>query len=198
MHVQASRRLSPALVVAMLALFVALCGTAGAVVTAAVPLAKRALIADKAKFATTAKTANVAKLANKAKTATTATTATTANNALTLSGQSATELIASATTAGTQAALALTPPGARPSTTAAALVSLKQIQVALLADEDKGFNVTCDPGKRALGGGFSSNDSLVAITSFPVNDGTGRSWHVRILNLDSAPASADVYATCLS
>jgi hypothetical protein len=182
----------------MVALFVALCGTAGAVVTAAVPLAKRALVADKAKFATTAKTANVAKLANKAKTATTATTAATASNALTLNGQSATELIASATAAGSQAALALTPPGARPSTTAAALVSVKQIQVPLLADEDKGFTISCDAGQRALGGGFSSTDSLIGISSFPFNDGTGRSWHVRILNLDPAPATADVYATCLS
>ena len=43
------RRPSPALVVAMVALFVALGGTAGAVVNAAVPLAKRALVADNAK-----------------------------------------------------------------------------------------------------------------------------------------------------
>lgn len=40
---------SPALVVALIALFVALGGTAGAVVTATVPLAKRALVADNAK-----------------------------------------------------------------------------------------------------------------------------------------------------
>jgi hypothetical protein len=43
------RRPSPALAVATVALFVALGGTAGAVVTAAVPLAKRALVADNAK-----------------------------------------------------------------------------------------------------------------------------------------------------
>jgi hypothetical protein len=43
------KRPSGALVVAMIALFVALGGTAGAVVTAAVPLAKRALVADNAK-----------------------------------------------------------------------------------------------------------------------------------------------------
>ncbi|HWQ23457.1 MAG TPA: hypothetical protein VNK94_05075 [Gaiellaceae bacterium] len=43
------KRVSPAFVVAMVALFVALGGTAGAVVTAAVPLAKRALVADNAK-----------------------------------------------------------------------------------------------------------------------------------------------------
>jgi hypothetical protein len=43
------RRPSPAFVVATIALFVALGGTAGAVVTAAVPLAKRALVAENAK-----------------------------------------------------------------------------------------------------------------------------------------------------
>jgi hypothetical protein len=44
-----TKRPSAGLVVAMIALFVALGGTAGAVVTAAVPLAKRALVADNAK-----------------------------------------------------------------------------------------------------------------------------------------------------
>ena len=43
------KRPSVGFVVAMLALFVALGGTAGAVVTAAVPLAKRALVADNAR-----------------------------------------------------------------------------------------------------------------------------------------------------
>jgi len=43
------KRPSPAFVVAMVAMFLALGGTAGAVVTAAVPLAKRALVADNAK-----------------------------------------------------------------------------------------------------------------------------------------------------
>jgi hypothetical protein len=48
MNVRRIRRPSPAFVVAMVALFVALGGTAGAVVTATVPLAKRALVADNA------------------------------------------------------------------------------------------------------------------------------------------------------
>jgi hypothetical protein len=43
------KRPSPAFVVAMIALFVALGGTAGAVAVQAVPLAKRALTADNAK-----------------------------------------------------------------------------------------------------------------------------------------------------
>lgn len=49
MNVRRIKRPSPAFFVAMIALFVALGGTAGAVVTAAVPLAKRAIVADNAK-----------------------------------------------------------------------------------------------------------------------------------------------------
>jgi hypothetical protein len=49
MNVLRLKRPSPAFAVAMVALFVALGGTAGAVVTASVPLAKRALVADNAK-----------------------------------------------------------------------------------------------------------------------------------------------------
>lgn len=49
MNALRTKRPSPAFVVAMVALFVALGGTAGAVVNAAVPLAKRALVADNAK-----------------------------------------------------------------------------------------------------------------------------------------------------
>jgi hypothetical protein len=51
MNVHRVGRPSPALAVAVIALFVALAGTAGAVGTAVVPLAKRALSADKAKTA---------------------------------------------------------------------------------------------------------------------------------------------------
>ena len=49
MNVLKTKRPSSALVVAMIALFVALGGTAGAVVNAAVPLAKHALLADNAR-----------------------------------------------------------------------------------------------------------------------------------------------------
>jgi hypothetical protein len=49
MNVFRMKRPSPAFVVAMIALFVGLGGTAGAVATQAVPLAKRALVADNAK-----------------------------------------------------------------------------------------------------------------------------------------------------
>jgi len=86
------RHPSPAFVVAMIALFVALGGTAGAVVTAAVPLAKRALVADNAKK---------------------------------VGGLTATQLGAAAAQAGAKVALAESPPGPRPASTAAGLVIVK-------------------------------------------------------------------------
>lgn len=57
MNLRQMKRPNKALVVAMIALFVALGGTAGAVVSAAVPLAKRALVADRAKVAAVAENA---------------------------------------------------------------------------------------------------------------------------------------------
>ena len=73
------QRPSPGLVVALIALFVALGGTAGAVVTQAVPLAKRALVADNAK-----------KLGGK----TAAQVAATPGPATTLGGQTADQIAA--------------------------------------------------------------------------------------------------------
>ena len=100
--------------------------------------------------------------------------------------------------AATQGALVATPPGARPASTASALVSVKTAPFGLGPGEDNGFTVSCDPGQRALGGGFSSNFALLPIASFPFNDGTGRSWHMRVLNLDDTnPATGNAYATCL-
>ena len=90
-------RITPALVISMLALFVAL--TAPGFAQNIVPLAKRALTADKAKTANTAKVATLAKTANTAKTADTATTAQTANvavDAQTLGGQTAAQIAATA------------------------------------------------------------------------------------------------------
>jgi hypothetical protein len=85
------RRPTPALVVGMIALFVALGGTAGAVVTAAVPLAKRALVADNAKK---------------------------------VGGFTAAQLGGAAAAAGAKAALAESPAGPRPASTAAGLITV--------------------------------------------------------------------------
>src|SRR3990172_11845751 len=115
------KRPSPAFVVAMVALFVALGGTAGAVVNAAVPLAKRALVADNAKK---------------------------------LGGQTAAQISAKATAA----ALAQSPAGDRPASTAAGLVTTVSQSIGTFAP---GFGAAvlgvCASGKKVIGGGFSSD-----------------------------------------
>jgi hypothetical protein len=195
MDASTRKRLSPALVIAMIALFVALGGTAGAIGNAAVPLAKRALLADKAKVATTAKLANTAPLATKAKIATTATTAITASNANALGGQSAAQILATATTAAVNAAVAQSPPGARPASTAAGLVQVKSAPVTLDPGEESGFIVSCNP-LRAAHGGFSTNDEIVEFDSFPANNGSG--WGIYLLNDDvTNPSSGIVHVTCI-
>ena len=192
MHEQTGRRLSPAFVVAMIALFVALGGTAGAVVTAAVPLAKRALVADKAKVATTAKIANVAKVANTAKMATSATTATTAQNANALGGSTLDQVVATASTAGATAALTASPAGPRPASTTAGLATVRVGSIGLNADERAAFIVACNPGEKALGGGYSTFGEVITLGSFPTNNGTA--WHLDLANLDVVdPVDGDVY-----
>jgi hypothetical protein len=157
MHVQRSKRLSPAFVVAMIALFVALGGTAGAVVTATVPLAKRALMADNAKK---------------------------------LGGKTSTQIVSQASKAAQTAAQV---PG--PASTAAGLVTIKTQAGQIAAGAAQGFTVACDAGQKVVGGGFSSNEIVLAFDSHPSNDTT---WSVFLGNLDeSAPASVSVYATCL-
>ena len=64
------RKPTPALVVAVLALFVALAGTADAVVHAAVPLARRALVAENAKKLNGQTAGEIAKIPGPASTAT--------------------------------------------------------------------------------------------------------------------------------
>jgi hypothetical protein len=191
------KRPSTALVVAVVALFLALGGTAGAVVTAAVPLAKRALVADKAKTATTAKVANVAKVANTAKKANTATTAGTAQNAGTLEGSTSAQIIAAATTAGANTALATSPAGPRPASTAAGLVTVRAGGLALNAFERAAFTVSCNPGEKALGGGYSTFDPVIALGSFPTSNGSA--WTVDLAEFGdpATDTTGNVWVTCL-
>jgi hypothetical protein len=207
MHLQTGRRVSPAFVVAMIALFVALGGTAGAVVTAAVPLAKRALVADKAKVATTAKVANVArvanvaKLANTAKTATTAatairaTTAALADNANALGGSTSAQIIAAATTAGRDAALTQSPAGSRPASTAAGMVLIKTDTTQQILGNDEGsFTVTCELGQRVVSGGYATSGAVLAYDSFP---SSGTAWTFYLVNEGATDAAIALHAICL-
>lgn len=158
------RRPTPALVVGMIALFVALGGTAGAVVTAAVPLAKRALVADNAKK---------------------------------VGGFTAAQLGGAAAAAGAKAALAESPAGPRPASTAAGLITVKSQSIGAIAPDAGGrYTISCDSGQKVMGGGFSSDQAvLVVAESYPVNDTT---WQLVLANiLSSTPANTTIYATCL-
>ena len=139
------RRPSPALVVAVIALFVALSGTAAA--AGVVPLAKKALFAK-----------NAAKLQGK--------------------------------TAAQVAAI----PG--PARTAAALVSTASTAFSLAPSEEKDVGIQCDSGAKAVSGGFTTPNAVIAADTRPSVDGTG--WAIYLINLSSTQgASGTADAVCL-
>lgn len=160
MHNSRIKRPSAAFVVAMIALFVALGGTAGAVVTAAVPLAKKALVAENSKK---------------------------------LGGQTSAQITASAAAKGAQAALALSPAGARPAASVSGLVTIKTLSLQIAAEDANGGDVTCDGGSKVVGGGMSSDGAVLVIDSYPKSDTT---WSAGGLNIGTAAANATVYAAC--
>lgn len=162
---------SPALVIAVLALFVALGGTAGAVATQAVPLAKRALTADRAK---------VAGVADKAK------TAAVSENAKRLGGQTPQQLVAQASAL----------PG--PASSAAGLVVVKAGTWSLPPGEGNNFTVMCDAGQKVISGGWSDpGDWAASFQSLPTADGAG--WTINIWTFYSAPTTqtGSLYAICI-
>jgi len=150
-----SKRPSPALVVAMIAMFVALGGTAGAVATQAVPLAKRALSADNSKK---------------------------------LGGSTKAQLMAQAAAKSAQT------PG--PASTAGGLVTIKTQNAQLPADGEQLLGISCNTGQKVLGGGFSTNEVVFGLDSYPSNATT---WSVYVANASTtAPANIVLYATCIS
>jgi hypothetical protein len=160
MHGPRIKRPSPAFVVAMIALFVALGGTAGAVVTAAVPLAKKALVAENAKK---------------------------------LGGQTSTQIIASASAKGAQAALQQSPAGPRPASSVTGLVTIKTQSLQIATESANGADATCDSGAKVVGGGLSSDGAVLIIDNYPKSDTT---WSAGGLNIGSSTANATVYAVC--
>ena len=152
------KRPSPAFVIAMIALFVGLTGTAGAVATQVVPLAKRALVAENAKK---------------------------------LGGQTAAQISSRAVQHAVQQASQA--PG--PASTAAALVVVKSSSGQIAAGGWAPFQVACDAGQKVVGGGFSSNEIVIGLDSYPSSDTT---WSLFLINgSDTAPASVSTYATCI-
>ena len=138
---------SPALVIALLALFISLSGTA--VAAGIVPLAKRALTADKAKVATKAKVADSAKVAD---------------NAKKVGGQTAAGIITQA--AGT--------PG--PASSAAGLVTVKQAADTIQPGTGREVVLACDAGKKVVSGGWSTTGDAFGFDSHPVGDTGWATW----------------------
>jgi hypothetical protein len=163
---------SPAMAVALLALFVALSGTAFAVGSAVVPLAKRALTADNAKVANLAKEATIA------------------DNAKKLGGQDAAALARQAVAQASQA------PG--PASTAAGLITVKTGTWSLGPNGDRDFVVACDAGQKAVSGGWEDPGGWAhPWDTRPTLDGTG--WRTWVSVSEDAPGaqSGTVYAICL-
>jgi hypothetical protein len=168
---------SPALVIALVALAVALSGTALA--AGVVPLAQRALQADNAKHALAA---------DKSKQATSSLNATHA-----LAADSAKKLGLAATQAVVQQAAQL--PG--PASSVAGIVAVKSTPAGqLAAQHGQPFTISCDPGQKILTAGYQSDNAVInMVESHPTGDA---SWTLGLVNLDdAAPANVTLYAICV-
>ncbi len=163
MNVRQLKRPSPALVVAMAALLFALGGTAGAVVTQAVPLAKRALVADNAKK---------------------------------LGGQTSAQISSRAAAQAVQQALAQSPAGPRPASTAVGLVTIKTQSASIGAGAASALQIACDSGQKIVSGGFSADGPVQEfVESRPLNDTT---WQAGLINFDEAAGhNVTLYAICI-
>ena len=167
------RKPSPAMVVAVAALFVALSGSA--VAAGIVPLAKRALTADNARHAVAADNAKHALAADSAKKVGT---------------QTAAQLVQQAVSQASQA------PG--PASSAAGLVTVKTATWSNAPGQGQDFTVACDSGQKAVAGGYEDPfGASIGLDTRPTADDSG--WHVFIGTFSSAPGqqSGTVYAICL-
>jgi hypothetical protein len=166
-------RPSPALVVALIALFVALTGTA--VAAGIVPHAK---FADKAKTAS-----NALKLQGK--------------TAAQVAAKAPRGPAGPVGPAGTPGAVGATGPAGPALASAAALVVYKTAPWSLPGNAGNDFTVTCDSGQKVLSGGFDNPvGDAISIDTRPTPDGA--SWKIFLGNLSSSvTASGTLYATCL-
>jgi hypothetical protein len=158
------RRPSPALVVALVALFMSISGTA--VAAGVVPVAKRALFA---------------------------------NNAGKLQGRSARQVAALPGPATYLNGLTAEDIAGMPSpaNTASGLVSTGSAPFALAPGEEKDFSAQCPPGNKAISGGFTTPNVVLAADTRPTASGTG--WTLYLMNLsDSTSATGNVQVVCLS
>jgi hypothetical protein len=172
------RRPSAPLVISLIALFVALSGTAMATTGAVPPFAK------KAGYATTA---GVAKNSLKVNGQTAAQVAATPGPADTLNGQTAAQIIAAAQAAG------------------GSIASRVHVRTTGWNEDQTDHNIDwfadCLPGETVVGGGW---DETVGIAVFQFNRPTTHNgvnaWQVQTrINEDAgAPAHGSIYAVCVS
>ena len=173
------RRPSAALVISLIALFVALSGAA----VAAAPAVKEAL---HAKTADVAKVANVAKNSLKLNGQTSAQVAATPGPADTLNGQTAAQIIAAAQAGGS-------------------IASRVHIRTTGWSMDRPDFNTDwyadCLPGETVVAGGWDETEGI-AVFQFnrPFHHNGVDAWQVQTrVNEDAgAPAHGSIYAICIS
>ena len=168
-------RVTPALVISMAALFIALSSTG--IAQNVVPLAKRALTADKAKVAANAQRLNGQTAAQ------IAATPGPGTDAATLNGQAAAQIAA---TPGPTSVLTGT------------TVTIRSNGWTILDEGDSvDARVLCTPGERAIDGGWDQAVGLVAVKADrPIPDGSG--WYIKLFGEsgDRMPANGSVWAMC--
>jgi hypothetical protein len=160
------RRPSPATVIAVVSLLVALSSTAYA--ANVVPLAKRALVADNAKALKTKTPAQIAAMPGPA---------------TTLNGKTADDIAAT--------------PG--PASTAVGTVVVKTKQASLASFDIADFSAECDPGQKAVGGGWETDvDNRASVFPFdsrPSADDTA--WKLVLASTTSTDVALKLYAICV-
>jgi hypothetical protein len=169
---RAIRHPSPATIIALLALFIAMSGTA--VAAGVVPLAKRALVADNAK----------------------ALQGKTVTQLLAHERQPAKKALESDRIDGMHAQDVAALPS--PASTAAGMVNVKTGTWSVSPRDYRPFTVTCDAGQKAISGGWMDPAGwAAAYESYPTPTFDG--WTTWIWVSGGAPGgqSGTVYAICL-
>lgn len=86
-------------------------------------------------------------------------------------------------------------PGA-PGTPGTAAVTYHTRAISIAANDANFFVTSCDPGQKAVGGGYTSANSVIGFDSLPVPDGSG--WQLYLVNGSSTTTgTATAYTVCL-
>jgi hypothetical protein len=177
-------RITPAVVISAVALFVALSGTGWA--SNIVPLARHALTADSAKTAKTAKLADAAKVAAnsfKVGRQTPQQIAQTPGPATDLNGQTAAQI------AATPGPASSVPPG---------LFAIRSVGWSVQNEGNRtDARALCSSGEKAIAGGWDqANGAAYVLADRPIPDGTG--WFLRVWadSGDTVPANGSVWVIC--